>query len=60
MDAKQEFVQVSRLVKMKLARFEQERVEDFRYLLQAFSSGTIDSSGGKGSESLCASLVLYC
>lgn len=42
MEAKQEFDQASRLVKTELARFEQERVEDFRDSLQAFLSGMID------------------
>lgn len=42
LDAKQEFDQASRLVKTELARFEQERVEDFRDSLQAFLSGMID------------------
>lgn len=42
LDAKQEFDQASRIVKTELARFEQERVEDFRDSLQAFLSGMID------------------
>ena len=41
LDAKQEFDHVSRLVKSELARFEQERIEDFKNSLEAFLSGMI-------------------
>ncbi|KAH9920815.1 Vps5-domain-containing protein [Amylocystis lapponica] len=41
MDAKQEFEQVSRLVKSEVARFEQERIEDFKSSLEAFLEGMI-------------------
>jgi sorting nexin-1/2 len=34
LDAKQEFEQVSRLVKSEVARFEQERIEDFKKSLE--------------------------
>lgn len=42
MEAKQDFDRASRLVKTEVARFEQERVEDFRDSLQAFLNGMID------------------
>lgn len=41
LDAKQEFDQVSRLVKSEVARFEQERIEDFKNSLEAFLDGMI-------------------
>jgi sorting nexin-1/2 len=42
MDAKQEFDQTSRLVKAEVARFEQERIADFKNALQAYLDGMID------------------
>ncbi len=41
LDAKQEFDQVSRLVKTEVARFEQERIEDFKNSLSAYLEGMI-------------------
>ena len=41
MEAKQEFDHVSRLVKAEVARFEQERIEDFKTSLEAFLDGMI-------------------
>jgi len=41
LDAKQEFEQVSRLVKSEVARFEQERVEDFKMSLERLLNGMI-------------------
>lgn len=41
MDSKQEFDHVSRLVKSELARFEQERIEDFKNSLETLLSGMI-------------------
>ncbi|KZT09984.1 Vps5-domain-containing protein [Laetiporus sulphureus 93-53] len=41
MDAKQDFDQVSRLVKAEVARFEYERIEDFKSSLEAFLEGMI-------------------
>ncbi|KIJ65594.1 hypothetical protein HYDPIDRAFT_174995 [Hydnomerulius pinastri MD-312] len=41
LDAKHEFDQCSKLIKSELARFEQERVEDFRNSLQVFLDGMI-------------------
>ncbi|KZT71976.1 Vps5-domain-containing protein, partial [Daedalea quercina L-15889] len=41
LDAKTEFDQVSRLVKTEVARFEQERIEDFKNSLEAFLDGMI-------------------
>ncbi|KAI0047793.1 Vps5-domain-containing protein [Auriscalpium vulgare] len=41
LDAKQEFDQVSRLVKTEVARFEQERIEDFKASLERFLDGMI-------------------
>ncbi|TBU27285.1 Vps5-domain-containing protein [Dichomitus squalens] len=41
LDAKQEFDHVSRLVKSEVARFEQERIEDFKNALEAFLEGMI-------------------
>ncbi|KAH9479365.1 Vacuolar protein sorting-associated protein vps5 [Psilocybe cubensis] len=40
-DAKLEYEQVSKLVKTEMARFEQERIEDFKESLQAFLEGMI-------------------
>ncbi|KAF9266929.1 Vps5-domain-containing protein [Marasmius fiardii PR-910] len=40
-DAKLEFEQVSRLVKSEVARFEQERIEDFKDSLHSFLEGMI-------------------
>ena len=42
LEAKQEFEQCSRLIKTEVARFEQERVGDFKSSLQAFLDGMID------------------
>lgn len=41
MDAKQEFAHVSKLIKTEVARFEQERIEDFKDSLHAFLEGMI-------------------
>lgn len=41
LEAKTEFDQVSRLVKVEVARFEQERIEDFKNSLEAFLEGMI-------------------
>jgi sorting nexin-1/2 len=41
MDAKREFDQCSRLIKSEMARFEQERIDDFKEALQAFLGGMI-------------------
>ena len=40
-DAKLEYEQVSKLVKTEVARFEQERIEDFKDSLHAFLEGMI-------------------
>ncbi|KAF9563121.1 Vps5-domain-containing protein [Agrocybe pediades] len=40
-DAKLEYEQVSKLVKLEVARFEQERIEDFKDSLQNFLEGMI-------------------
>ncbi|GBE86443.1 Vacuolar protein sorting-associated protein [Sparassis crispa] len=41
LDAKQEFDSVSRLVKSEVARFEHERIEDFKESLEGFLEGMI-------------------
>ncbi len=41
LDAKTEFDQTSRLVKSEVARFEQERIADFKSSLQAYLDGMI-------------------
>jgi len=41
LDAKREFDQCSKLIKTEMARFEQERVEDFKKSLQTFLDGMI-------------------
>ena len=41
LDAKQEYEHTSRLVKSEVARFEQERIEDFKNALEAFLEGMI-------------------
>jgi sorting nexin-1/2 len=42
MDTKQEFEQCSRLIKSEVARFEQERIADFKVSLQQFLGSMID------------------
>ena len=50
LEAKREFEHVSRLAKEEVARFEKERIEDFKAALQAFLEGMIgrqkEVSGG--------------
>lgn len=41
MEAKQEFEQTSKLVKSEVARFEKERIDDFKEALEAFLEGMI-------------------
>ncbi|KDQ61732.1 hypothetical protein JAAARDRAFT_123601, partial [Jaapia argillacea MUCL 33604] len=41
MDAKHEFERTSKLIKSEMARFEQERIEDFKNSLQEFLEGMI-------------------
>ena len=41
MDTKQEFEQVSKLVKSEVARFERERIDDFKASLESFLDGMI-------------------
>jgi sorting nexin-1/2 len=41
LDSKQEFDHCSRLIKTEVARFEQERIEDFKESLQVFLDGMI-------------------
>lgn len=41
LDAKQEFDHSSKLIKTEVARFEQERIEDFKESLQIFLEGMI-------------------
>jgi sorting nexin-1/2 len=41
MDSKQEFDHCSKLIKTEVARFEQERIEDFKDALHAFLDGMI-------------------
>jgi sorting nexin-1/2 len=41
MEAKQDFDNASKMIKSELARFEQERVEDFKNALMAFLDGMI-------------------
>jgi sorting nexin-1/2 len=41
MEAKQEFDHCSRLIKQEVARFEQERIEDFKHSLQTFLEGMV-------------------
>ena len=41
LDAKQEFDHCSKLIKTEVARFERERIEDFKDSLQAFLDGMI-------------------
>ncbi|KAG1881142.1 Vps5 C terminal like-domain-containing protein [Suillus subluteus] len=41
LDAKHEFDQCSKLIKSEMARFEQERVDDFKISLQSFLDGMI-------------------
>ena len=52
-EAKLEYEQVSKLVKTEVARFEQERIEDFKDSLHAFLEGMISRQkevrGGWGS-----------
>lgn len=55
-DAKLEYEQVSKLVKTEMARFEQERIEDFKESLQAFLEGMI--SRQKEVSIICTQLIL--
>lgn len=41
LEAKQEFDQTSRLVKAEVARFEKERIEDFKNSLESYLNGMI-------------------
>lgn len=41
LDAKHEFDQCSKLIKSEMARFEQERIDDFKDVLQTFLNGMI-------------------
>lgn len=41
MEAKREFDTVTKLIKVELARFEAERVEDFKTALEQFLTGMI-------------------
>ena len=41
MEAKQEYEHVSKLVKTEMARFERERIEDFKDTLKTFLEGMI-------------------
>ncbi|KAF8555974.1 Vps5-domain-containing protein [Imleria badia] len=41
LDAKHEFDQCSKLIKSEMARFEQERIDDFKDALQAFLNGMV-------------------
>lgn len=41
MEAKQDFDNASKMIKSELARFEEERVEDFKNALMAFLDGMI-------------------
>lgn len=62
LEAKQEFDQCSRLVKSEMARFEQERIEDFKNSLEAFLSGMISKQKEVSKPVLtCAPwLILVC
>ncbi|CAL1715071.1 unnamed protein product [Somion occarium] len=54
LDAKQEFEQVSKLVKSEVARFERERIDDFKQSLEGFLDGMI-----KRQKELIAAWELY-
>lgn len=41
LDAKHEFDQCSKLIKLEMARFEQERIDDFKDVLQVFLNGMV-------------------
>lgn len=56
LEAKQEFDHVSRLVKAEVARFEQERIEDFKNALEAFLEGMIKRQ--KQVRPLCSSCII--
>lgn len=58
LEAKQEFDHVSRLVKAEVARFEQERIEDFKNALEAFLEGMIKRQKQVRPHALVASSVL--
>lgn len=42
LDAKHEFDKCSKLVKVELARFEEERISDFKTALEAFLEGMVE------------------
>ena len=53
-ESKLEYEQVSKLVKSEVARFEQERIEDFKDSLHAFLEGMISRQ-----KEVCGSNILY-
>lgn len=60
MEAKQEFDNCSRLIKQEVARFEQERIEDFKDALEAFLDGMISRQKQVGPSSFCARVTEGC
>lgn len=58
LESKVEYEQVSRLVKSEVARFEQERIEDFKDSLHAFLEGMISRQKEvRGLATLCVVLL---
>ena len=57
-EAKLEYEQVSKLVKTEVARFEQERIEDFKDSLHAFLEGMISRQKEARMPSTYISLLL--
>lgn len=41
MDAKQDFEDVGQLVKMEMARFDKEKVEDFKLAVEEYANGMV-------------------
>lgn len=56
-ESKLEYEQVSKLVKQEVARFEQERIDDFKDSLHAFLEGMITRQKDVSFSSLFASAI---
>lgn len=57
LDAKHEYDHVSKLVKTEVARFEQERIEDFKDSLHAFLEGMISRQTEVGDDDILMWLI---
>jgi sorting nexin-1/2 len=58
-ESKLEYEQVSKLVKSEVARFEQERIEDFKDSLHAFLEGMISRQKEVRGPTFCICIALF-